>query len=79
MVAASVLCLIPVWAYYQSVDTPLMLWPLVLALPMYIMSLPESLQGFFFMILPLGTVVGLSAWLVWGRVWGPENQDAQPD
>ena len=79
MVAAAVLCLTPIWAYYKGIGMPIMLWPLALSLPMYIMLLPVSLEGFFYMILPLGTVVGVSTWLAWGRIWGPENQDAEPD
>lgn len=67
VVIAAVLCLTPVLVSYPGMGSFIMVWPLILSLPAYVMLLPQSLAGLAYMGLPIGTVIGVIAWFLYGR------------
>ena len=75
IVAAAILCLTPALVHYDGMSSFITVWPLVLSIPAYIILLPESLLGVLYMILPIGTFIGICAWFVSGRIVVPPGND----
>ena len=69
MVTAAVLCLTPAIVYYKGMGSFITVWPLVLSIPAYVALLPGSLKGVAYMIIPIGSGIGLAAWFLSGKYY----------
>ena len=68
-IVVAVLCFTPMFVSYPGMGY-VDIFPLVIALPAYIVGIPESLKGILSMGVPGGAVVALLAWLVLRRIEG---------
>ena len=65
-IVVAVLCFTPMFVSYPGMGY-VDIFPLAIALPAYIMGMPESLKGILYMGVPGAAVVALLAWLLLRR------------